>query len=135
MNQNDTILDQEQPTELFWGFTQDFWILCVVVFSFFFSFNLIIPQLPEFLKDLNGEEYLGGIIGAFALAALISRPFSGKLIDHIGRRPVMLIGILVSIVVSFGYPLVNGVTSFLCLRFFSWLFCRFYTYGNNGNDF
>ncbi|MFT5724402.1 MAG: MFS family permease [Bacteroidia bacterium] len=101
----------------FFGFTQDFWILCAVVFSFFFSFNLIIPQLPDFLTSLKGERYKGLIIGAFAISALFSRPFSGKLIDHIGRRPIMLMGIMISIVVSFGYPLVNGVTSFLALRF------------------
>jgi MFS family permease len=117
MDQHNTILNQEESTDLFWGFSRDFWVLCVVVFSFFFSFNLVIPQLPGFLKSLDGEQYLGWIIGAFAFAALLSRPFSGKLIDHIGRRPVMLVGILVSIVVSFGYPMVHGVTSFLALRF------------------
>lgn len=117
MNYDNTVLDGPQEPDLFWGFSKDFWVLCVVVFSFFFSFNLIIPQLPEFITSLNGQRYKGLIIGAFALSALCSRPFSGKLIDHIGRRPVMLIGIMVSIVVSFGYPLVNGVTSFLCLRF------------------
>ncbi len=99
------------------GFSKDFWILNAVVFSFFFSFNLIIPQLPEFITSLGGEDYKGLIIGAFALSALVSRPFSGKLIDHVGRKPIMLFGIGVSIVVSFGYPLVHGVTSFLALRF------------------
>lgn len=117
MQSEETILDGPELKQLFFGFTKDFWVLCVVVFSFFFSFNLIIPQLPEFITSLNAERYKGLIIGAFALSALCSRPFSGKLIDHIGRRPIMLIGIFVSIVVSFGYPLVNGVTSFLCLRF------------------
>ena len=98
-------------------FTRDFWILCGVVFCFFFSFQLVIPQLPSFITSLGGERYKGLIIGAFALSALWSRPFSGKLIDVIGRRPVMLFGITVCVLVSFAYPWVNGVTFFLSLRF------------------
>lgn len=99
------------------GFKSEFWVLCVVVFAYFFSFNLIIPQLPDYLTHMGGERYKGLIIGVFALSALGTRPYSGKLIDYIGRKPIILLGIFVSIGVLFAYPLVQGVVLFLLLRF------------------
>ncbi|MBO6516876.1 MAG: MFS transporter [Bacteroidia bacterium] len=98
-------------------FTKEFWVLCSVVFVYFISFNLIIPQLPNYITQLGGARYKGLIIGVFALSALGTRPFSGKLIDFIGRKPIMLLGILVSVLVLFTYPIAHGVFVFLTLRF------------------
>jgi MFS family permease len=99
------------------GFSGEFWILCSVVFAYFFSFNLILPQLPNHLTALGGENYKGAIIGLFALSALGTRPFSGKLVDNIGRKPIMIFGVFVSIYVLFSYPLMVGFVPFLALRF------------------
>ena len=51
---------------------------------------MIIPELPAFLTSLGGEDYKGLIIALFTLTAGISRPFSGKLADTIGRVPIIL---------------------------------------------
>ncbi len=99
------------------GFTTEFWILCSAVFAYFFSFNFILPQLPNHLTALGGENYKGAIIGLFALSALGTRPFSGKLVDSIGRKPIMIFGVFVSIYVLFSYPFVAGFVPFLVLRF------------------
>ncbi|MFT4521180.1 MAG: MFS family permease [Bacteroidia bacterium] len=99
------------------SFSQQFWLLCLCSFFYFFSFNLIIPQLSEVISDLGGAGYKGLIFGIFALSALISRPFSGKLVDHIGRKPVILTGISIAIAVTFLYPFVGTVFGFLVLRF------------------
>ncbi len=53
---------------------------------------MIIPELPSYLTKLGGGEYKGLIISLFTLTAMISRPFSGKLTDKIGRIPVMVLG-------------------------------------------
>lgn len=82
------------------------------------SFNLIIPELNDFITALGGIEYKGLIITLFTLSAAISRPFSGKLSDTIGRKSTMYIGITVSTVVTFLYPLCGSVLFFLTLRFF-----------------
>lgn len=102
---------------LYFGFTLEFWILCAAVFLYFFSFNLIIPQLPDYLTHMGGEDYKGLIIGVFALSALGTRPYTGKLIDHIGRKPIILLGIFISIGILFTYPIVHGIFVFLVLRF------------------
>lgn len=77
---------------------------------------MLIPELPLFLSGLGGSEYKGYIIGLFTITAGLSRPFSGRLTDTIGRVPVMLIGSLVCVVCSLLYPLLTTVSGFLLLR-------------------
>jgi MFS family permease len=78
---------------------------------------MIIPELPNYLSSLGGAEYKGLIIALFTLSAGLSRPFSGKLADKIGRIPVMIFGASVCFVVSLMYPLLSFVSGFLFLRF------------------
>jgi len=77
---------------------------------------MIIPELPAYLTSLGGAEYKGLIISLFTITAMISRPFSGKLADKIGRVPVMMFGSTVCILCSFIYPWLTGVYGFLFLR-------------------
>ncbi len=77
---------------------------------------MIIPELPAYLTSLGGEEYKGLIISLFALTALFSRPFSGKMADKLGRVPVMMAGSAVCLVVGILYPLFTTVWGFLFLR-------------------
>ena len=77
---------------------------------------MLIPELPAYLTSLGGAEYKGLIIGLFTLTAGLSRPFSGKLTDTIGRVPVMAVGSLVCFICGFLYPLLATVSGFLLLR-------------------
>lgn len=79
---------------------------------------MIVPELPGYLTSLGGQDYKGLIIALFTLAAGLSRPFSGKLADTIGRIPLMIFGTLVCVVCSALYPLLTTVAGFLFLRFF-----------------
>lgn len=97
-------------------YTTQFWLLAISHTLFAASFTMIIPELPNYLTSLGGGEYKGLIIGLFALTAGISRPWSGKLSDTVGRIPVMVIGTIVCVVCSAMYPLVSGVGLFLLLR-------------------
>lgn len=95
-----------------------FGLLCLSSFLFFSSFNMIIPELPSYLESLGGGEYKGLIISLFTLTAGLSRPFSGKLADKVGRIPVMFFGAVVCFVCGFIYPLASSVLLFFVLRFF-----------------
>lgn len=97
-------------------YTKQFWLVCLSSLLFFASFNMIIPELPGYLTSLGGEEYKGLIISLFAVTAMLSRPFSGKLSDTIGRVPVMLSGAAVCFVCSLIYPLLASVAGFMLLR-------------------
>lgn len=77
---------------------------------------MLIPELPAYLSSLGGAEYKGLIIGLFTVTAGISRPFSGKLTDTIGRVPVMAVGSIVCFVCGFLYPVLTSISGFLFLR-------------------
>ena len=95
-----------------------FGLLCMSSFLFSASFNMLIPELPAYLASLGGAEYKGYIIALFTITAGISRPFSGKLTDKIGRVPVMAVGSLVCVICGLLYPLLTSIAGFLWLRLF-----------------
>ena len=79
---------------------------------------MIIPELSEFLTRLGGADYKGLIIALFTLTAMVSRPFSGKLADRLGRKPVIIFGGLVCLICSLFYPLLTTLFGFFLLRIF-----------------
>lgn len=93
-----------------------FGLVCLSSLLFSASFNMLIPELPSYLSSMGGAEYKGLIIALFTLTAGISRPFSGKLTDTLGRVPVMAIGSIVCFVCGFLYPVLGTVAGFLFLR-------------------
>lgn len=97
-------------------YSLQFILLCISTLLFSASFNMMIPELPQYLNSIGGNEYIGLIIALFTLTAGISRPFSGKLTDKIGRVPIMAIGSIVCFICGFLYPILNTVSGFLFLR-------------------
>ena len=95
-----------------------FWLLCLSSALFFGSFNMMIPELPSYLESLGGGEYKGLIISLFTVTALLSRPFSGKLTDTIGRIPVMIFGAAIGVIAAVLYPILATLTGFFVLRLF-----------------
>ncbi|SFH11043.1 MFS transporter [Pedobacter insulae] len=104
---------QEDPKSIY---TLQFGLVCLSSFLFSASFNMLIPELPAYLSAMGGASYKGLIIALFTLTAGISRPFSGKLTDTIGRVPVMAVGSIVCFVCGFLYPVLTSVAGFLFLR-------------------
>ncbi|WP_312555353.1 MFS transporter [Empedobacter brevis] len=93
-----------------------FILMCFSSLLFSASFNMMIPELPAYLSSMGGAEYKGFIIALFTLTAGISRPFSGKLTDKIGRVPIMAVGSIVCFVCGILYPVLTTVSGFLFLR-------------------
>lgn len=85
-------------------------------FLFSASFQMLIPELPDYLTSLGGQEYVGLIIALFTFTAGVSRPFSGKITDKVGRVPVMAFGSVVCFACGFLYPYLLTVWGFLMLR-------------------
>lgn len=98
------------------GYPKNFWLLSFALFFFMISFNIILPELNDFITNMGAPDKKGLIISLFTISAAISRPFSGKLSDTIGRKKVMLTGMIIATVVTLLYP-VSGLISFLALRF------------------
>lgn len=98
-------------------YSLNFWLLSLSSFLFFGSFNMVLPELPDFMRTFGGERYIGLHITFFTITALISRPFSGKLTDTWGRIPVMVVGAAVTAIVSLFYPFFLNIYAFLFIRF------------------
>ena len=90
--------------------------MCWALLAFMISFNLFLPELNDFLTDMGGESYKGLIFFMFSITAALSRPFSGKLSDTIGRKKVMYIGVIIGAIVTILYPILDVVFAFLVLR-------------------
>jgi MFS family permease len=97
-------------------YSLNFILLCLSSLFFSASFNMLIPELPSYLSAIGGAEYKGLIIALFTLTAGISRPFSGKLTDTVGRVPVMAVGSIICFICGFLYPVLSTVSGFLFLR-------------------
>lgn len=97
-------------------YTLSFGLLCISAALFFASFNMIIPELPAYLTGLGGGEYKGLIISLFTVTAMISRPFSGRLADRIGRVPIIMFGSGICLACSLFYPVLSTVGGFFLLR-------------------
>jgi MFS family permease len=99
------------------GYSRNFWLLSVSMFLFMTSFNLIMPELNGFLSQLGGGHLKGAIILFFSVAALLARPFAGRLADTVGRNWVFTVGCLIAIATSFAYLSVSSILFFFMLRF------------------
>lgn len=96
---------------------RQFWLLSISSLFFFMSFNMILPELPDFLKSIGGYNInIGYIIASFTIVAMISRPLSGKLTDAIGRMPIMIFGACIAFVTSIFYSVWTTVLGFFVLR-------------------
>ena len=94
-----------------------FWLMSTGSLFFFLSFNILLPELPDVLKKIGGEEYMGFILPAFAFSALLARPFSGWITDKLGRKHAMIGGALFCVVAGLLYPWANIVWLFFLIRF------------------
>ena len=87
------------------------------MFCFMLSFNLILPEMNQFISALGGAAYKGSIIFLFSIAAGLSRPYAGKFADIMGRKKTMNIGLLITILVSLAYPFTRSIGLLFALRF------------------
>ena len=87
-------------------------------FAYFVAVGAIIPILPRFVQGpLGGGDVSVGIsMGAFALTAVLLRPWAGRLSDSRGRR-ILIVGGGVSVGLSvLGYALTDSLVSLIALR-------------------
>ena len=69
-------------------------ILMLNMFIAVGSFGLILPILPEYLRELGeGGTAAGMIIALFAGAQLIFSPIGGRWTDQYGRRKMIILGL------------------------------------------
>jgi predicted MFS family arabinose efflux permease len=78
-------------------FTRSFALLAAAELAYFVAEGIGIYALPLYVTGPVGSDHAGAglAFGAFAVSALVLRPFAGRLSDALGRRPLMVAGALI----------------------------------------
>ncbi|QUG43199.1 MFS transporter [Psychrobacillus sp. INOP01] len=70
-------------------------ILMSIQFLVYLGFGIIIPVLPEVILEQNYNEiHVGGLLTVYSLASFFTAPLWGMLSDRIGRKTLILIGLV-----------------------------------------
>jgi multidrug resistance protein len=70
------------------------------------GFGIVLPLLPFYAVEFGAADWMvGPLVASFSVAQLLSAPFWGKISDHYGRRPLILVGLAFSALsyVLFGF--------------------------------
>ena len=91
--------------------------LSLAVFLQWFGASAIIPMLPVYIRHRGGTDSLAGVVMAafFAAGVLFQYP-AGRIADRLGRRPVLLAGLVIYAVASFAFLVPMGTTMDIGLR-------------------
>jgi MFS family permease len=92
-------------------------LLYVVIFICFLDLFIELPIITPFALSLGATEYLAGmVVAAYSLFNLFGNVFGGYFSDKMGRKNILLIGMLINIVVLFSYSAIDSVSGLLMLR-------------------
>ncbi|MBO0998885.1 MFS transporter [Bacillus sp. SD075] len=98
--------------------TKDFLIVSSANFFLFLTFYVLMVTLTIYTIDnFHASQAQAGLASSiFVLGAVLVRPIAGKKIDKIGRRKMLLGSLVLFLIASIGYFLVNGLSLLLIDR-------------------
>ena len=87
-------------------------------FALFFAFYVLTPLLPLYLSEHFGatKDVIGLVLSGYTITALISRPFSGYLVDTFPRKTVLMISFAVFAIFFAGYLAASTLLLFTIVR-------------------
>lgn len=97
--------------------TRNFIVISLVNLFVFFSFQMIFPVLPVYVKKLGGTDTLVGVVmGISTVSTVIVRPVTGLLLDNYGKKPVLMCGLVLFGAAVFGYGMVHLISLIIAIR-------------------
>ena len=98
--------------------TRPFVLLGIADLAYFTSVGVTIHTLPLYATGPigSGEAGAGLAFGAFGVTALLCRPFAGRLSDHHGRLPLMVLGALLAALGMVLFPFVDSLAAVVLIR-------------------
>lgn len=88
-------------------------VLFLTVFVDLLGFGIVIPFLPLYAARMHvSAAGIGLILSAYSLAQFLAAPILGRLSDHFGRRPIIMLGLFGS---SLSYVIYGFAGSFAWL--------------------
>ena len=99
--------------------TKDFISIFITQFLLFVAFYALLTTLPIYVIDsLNGSHSDGGlVVTVMLISAILMRPFSAKLLEIVGKKKGLVLGVVTFTLTSFLYPFVNQFIPLLIVRF------------------
>ena len=102
-------------------------ILFLVVLIDLIGFTLVIPFLTYFIQDLAAGDgftdvgrrdlWVGIVLAAYTFGQFMFTPILGSLSDRIGRRPVIMFGLISNTIFFIAFGLAQGLWFALIVRF------------------
>lgn len=78
--------------------------------------TIIATSLTKIVEQFNAYDSLGFIVTAYLLLSTVTVPLAGKMSDMFGRRPILLIGVIVFTVGSFLSGSSQNITQLIAYR-------------------
>ncbi|HIF90325.1 MAG TPA: MFS transporter [Candidatus Poseidoniales archaeon] len=104
-------------------------VLFLVTMIDMIGFGIVIPFLTYLVEDLAGAEgvteiglWVGLLMTSYSAAQFLFSPFWGSLSDRIGRRPVLMVGLIGNTVFFALFGLSNTLMMALAARFLAGVF-------------
>jgi DHA1 family tetracycline resistance protein-like MFS transporter len=95
-------------------------IVFVTVFIDLLGFGIIIPLLPFYAETFGAHAFTVAMLStSFSLMQFIFAPLWGRLSDRIGRRPIIVFGLLGSCISYLAFGLATSLTALFAARIFA----------------
>ena len=95
-------------------------IVFVTVFIDLLGFGIIIPLLPFYAETFGAHAFTVAMLStSFSLMQFIFAPIWGRLSDRIGRRPIIVFGLLGSCLSYLAFGLATSLTALFAARIFA----------------
>ena len=101
--------------------TRDYIFVCISAFMMSFSFFILVPTLPLYLKDTFGisQALVGVVLLCYVIAVLSVRPLAGFVADTLPRKSVYLASYALFVSSFLGYFFITQTLAlFILLRIF-----------------
>ncbi|MEO6044002.1 MAG: MFS transporter [Tepidiformaceae bacterium] len=100
--------------------SRPFVALYIAVFVATMGISMVSPLLPVYAKELGASGvWLGLTFSAFAVVQAGFGPFAGRLSDRYGRKPFILLGLVIYMTAALGYLTANTFYQVIAFRAFS----------------
>lgn len=102
-------------------FTRNYILVCLSAFLMSFSFFILVPTLPLYLKDTFdiGQTLVGVVLSCYVVAVLSVRPIAGFVADTLPRKSVYVVAYAVFVASFTGYFFITQTLAlFILLRIF-----------------
>ncbi|GAB3792713.1 MFS transporter [Virgibacillus kimchii] len=105
---------EAQPDKIW---TRDFVFICLANFFVFFGFQMTLPTIPLFVKELGAtDQFVGVIVGIFTFSALLLRPYAGHALESKGRQFVYMFGLAVFVLSVGSFAFISSIAILIIMR-------------------